>query len=64
MWDFKTHMSSLPRLLLYLAYNPLYAKESYKKQGMMFGRNREQAAGTDAGLDRWPHQPGETVAAR
>ena len=41
MWDFKTHMSSLTRLALYLAYNPLYAKESYKKQGMLFGRDRK-----------------------
>ncbi len=40
MWDFKTHMSSPTRLALYLAYNPLYAKESYKKQGMLFGRER------------------------
>ncbi len=47
MWDFKTHMSSLTRLALYLAYNPLYAKESYKKQGMLFGRDRK-APGTPA----------------
>jgi hypothetical protein len=33
-------MSSFRRLALYLAYNPLYAKESYKKQGMLFGRDR------------------------
>ena len=32
---------SLTRLILYLAYNPLYAKESYKKQGMLFGRDRK-----------------------
>lgn len=43
MWDFKTHMSSLTRLGLYLAYNPLYAKESYKKQGMLFGRARKRS---------------------
>jgi radical SAM superfamily enzyme YgiQ (UPF0313 family) len=42
MWDFKTHMSSFTRLALYLAYNPLYAKESYKKQGMLFGRDRKR----------------------
>ena len=41
MWDFKTHMSSPSRLALYLAYNPLYAKESYKKQGMLFGHDRK-----------------------
>ncbi|MCP4662496.1 MAG: B12-binding domain-containing radical SAM protein [bacterium] len=37
MWDFKTHMSSLKRLGIYLQYNPLYAREAYKKQGMFFG---------------------------
>jgi radical SAM superfamily enzyme YgiQ (UPF0313 family) len=46
MWDFKTHMSSPSRLVLYLAYNPLYAKESYKKQGMLFGRERKVQLGT------------------
>lgn len=46
MWDFKTHMSSLTRLIMYLAYNPLYAKESYKKQGMLFGRFRRGPIGT------------------
>ncbi|MBC8356192.1 MAG: B12-binding domain-containing radical SAM protein [Planctomycetes bacterium] len=45
MWDFKTHMSSPSRLALYLAYNPLYAKESYKKQGMLFGRDRKVLQG-------------------
>jgi radical SAM superfamily enzyme YgiQ (UPF0313 family) len=56
MWDFKTHMSSPTRLALYLAYNPLYAKESYKKQGMLFGRDRNgpaaqagEACGADSG---------------
>ncbi|HND52393.1 MAG TPA: radical SAM protein [Pirellulaceae bacterium] len=38
LWDFKTHLSSFTRFIMYLAYNPLYAKESYKKQGMRFGR--------------------------
>lgn len=45
MWDFKTHMSSPARLALYLAYNPLYAKESYKKQGMLFGQDRKTQPG-------------------
>ena len=49
MWDFKTHMSSLTRLFMYLAYNPLYAKESYKKQGMLFGRNRRGPIGVPVG---------------
>jgi hypothetical protein len=37
MFDFKTHLSSPTRLGVYLAYNPLYAKETLKKQGMLFG---------------------------
>jgi hypothetical protein len=41
MWDFRTHMSSLTRLAVYLTYNPLYAKETFKKQGMMFGLFRD-----------------------
>lgn len=41
LWDFKTHLSSPARLVLYLAYNPLYARESYKKQGMLFGLSRQ-----------------------
>lgn len=51
MWDFKTHMSSLTRLALYLAYNPLYAKESYKKQGMLFGMSRQSAAAASLSAD-------------
>jgi len=41
MWDFKTHMSSLTRLMIYLQYNPIYAKETRKKQGMLFGLSRD-----------------------
>lgn len=41
MWDIKTHMHSLTRLGVYLQYNPLYAKETFKKQGMLFGLFRE-----------------------
>lgn len=37
MTDFKTHMSSPYRLALYFAYNRLYSKETFKKQGMHFG---------------------------
>jgi hypothetical protein len=37
MWDFKTHLSSPVRLLAYLQYNPIYAREARKKQGMLFG---------------------------
>ena len=41
MWDFKTHMRSPTRLGVYLFYNPIYAKEAYKKQGMLFGLFRD-----------------------
>jgi radical SAM superfamily enzyme YgiQ (UPF0313 family) len=37
MWDFKTHLSSPVRLMVYLQYNPIYAHEARKKQGMLFG---------------------------
>ncbi len=41
MWDWQTHLSSLTRLGVFLGYNPIYAKEAYKKQGMLFGLFRE-----------------------
>jgi hypothetical protein len=50
MWDFKTHMSSLTRLGVYLGYNPIYSKEAYKKQGMLFGLFRQQQPGRDRPL--------------
>ena len=37
LWDPKTHLSSPLRLGIYLKYNPLYAREAVKKQGMRFG---------------------------
>ena len=40
MFDFKTHLSSPMRLFAYLQYNPIYAKEAKKKQGMLFGLHR------------------------
>lgn len=40
MCDLKTHLSSPMRLLAYLRYNPLYAREAIKKQGMLFGLHR------------------------
>lgn len=43
MFDFKTHMHSPFRLAAYLKYNPLYAKEARKKQGMLFGLFRRAA---------------------
>ncbi len=41
LWDFQTHLSSPRRLAVYLTYNPLYAREAFKKQGMWFGRFRD-----------------------
>ncbi|KDR96620.1 Radical SAM superfamily enzyme YgiQ, UPF0313 family [Peptoclostridium litorale DSM 5388] len=38
-FDFKTNMSSLYRLAIYASYNPLFRKEVFKKQGMIFGLN-------------------------
>ena len=37
LWDPKTHLSSPLRLAIYLRYNPLYAREAVKKQGMRLG---------------------------
>jgi hypothetical protein len=64
MWDFKTHMSSVTRLALYLAYNPLYAKESYKKQGMLFGRDRNgpPAAARESEAADSPGRPGKLAS--
>lgn len=36
-FDFKTNMSSLYRLGVYLRYNPVFRKEVFKKHGMKFG---------------------------
>lgn len=37
MCDLKTHLYSPIRLLGYWQYNPLFAREAFKKQGMRFG---------------------------
>ena len=42
--DFKTHMSSLSRFILYWTYNPIYAKENFKKQSMHFGKDKTNQA--------------------
>ncbi len=44
MWDWQTHLSSLTRLGVFLGYNPIYAREAYKKQGMLFGLFRDSIA--------------------
>ncbi|MBG7609705.1 MAG: B12-binding domain-containing radical SAM protein [Anaerolineae bacterium] len=36
-FDFKANMRSLFRLAVYIAYTPLYRKETFKKQDMSFG---------------------------
>jgi radical SAM superfamily enzyme YgiQ (UPF0313 family) len=55
MWDFKTHLSSPVRLGVYLKYNPLFRKETFKKQGMLFGLSREQQVGqTTDGSTKMP----------
>ncbi len=46
-FDFKTNMRSLYRLGVYLRYNPLFRRETFKKQGMRFGlRERSESAET------------------
>jgi radical SAM superfamily enzyme YgiQ (UPF0313 family) len=42
LWDFKTHLHCLTRMKVYKYYVPLYAKEVYKKQGMLFGMLRDR----------------------
>lgn len=37
-FDFKTNMRTPYRLGVYLAYNPLFRKETFKKQGLILGR--------------------------
>jgi hypothetical protein len=37
MFDPRTHLSSPARAMIYLAYNPLYRRETLKKQGMRLG---------------------------
>jgi len=39
-FDFKTNMRSPVRLGVYLAYNPLFRKETFKKQDMLLGQDR------------------------
>jgi len=39
-FDLKTNMRSLYRFGVYMAYNPLFRKETFKKQGMLLGKNR------------------------
>ena len=40
LWDPRTHLSSPAHAMTYLAYNPIYRKETLKKQGMRLGYAR------------------------
>jgi radical SAM superfamily enzyme YgiQ (UPF0313 family) len=57
MWDPKTHLHSPVRLFAYLRYNPLYAREGRKKQGMLFGLFR-QNPGERLPADKVSQTPG------
>lgn len=41
MMDPRTHLSSMARAITYLRYNPLYARETFQKQGMRLGYHRD-----------------------
>jgi hypothetical protein len=43
--DPKTHLSSPYRFLMYVAYNPLFRKETFKKQDMSFGYHDHEGDG-------------------
>ncbi len=51
VWDFQTHLHSMKRLAAYAAYNPLYAREAHRKQGMLFGLYREIGDAGGAGVE-------------
>jgi len=36
-WDWRTNMRSFYKFGVYITYNPLFRKETFKKQGMRFG---------------------------
>jgi len=41
-FDRKTNMRNLTRFLAYIVYNPIFRKETFKKQGMIFGYNDKE----------------------
>jgi radical SAM superfamily enzyme YgiQ (UPF0313 family) len=49
LWDFQTHLSSPVRAATYLRYNPLYKRETLKKQGMRLGYSRETSCNAGGG---------------
>lgn len=49
LWDFQTHLSSPVRAATYLRYNPLYKRETLKKQGMRLGYWRETSCNAGGG---------------
>jgi radical SAM superfamily enzyme YgiQ (UPF0313 family) len=56
-WDAKTHLSSLTRLGIYFTYNRLFARETYKKQGMRFGFSPGSINTTSVGPARRARAP-------
>jgi hypothetical protein len=53
-WDTRTHLSSPVRAFTYLKYNPLFARENFKKQGMRLGYDPDSIH---------PSKPGPLAAA-
>ena len=41
-FDLKTNMRNPLRFITYCIYNPLFSKETFKKQGLMLGLNEAQ----------------------
>lgn len=58
MFDLKTHLYSPIRLIGYWQYNPLFAREAHKKQGMRFGLSQQHSTrSSDKIEDRCPRGP-------
>lgn len=57
LWDFDTHLHTPRRALTYLAYNPIYRKETLKKQGLRLGYALDSIhpsrPGPLAGVETW-----------
>lgn len=46
-FDLRTNMRSLDRMAVYWAYNPLFRRETFKKQGMMLGGLHRKTGGSE-----------------
>jgi len=62
-WDSRTHLSSPARALTYLMYNPIYSRETLKKQGMRLGYERASVPGPLPVREAWDDVVSPTVAA-